>query len=91
MFKKYFLIRNIILHQLNFTSCLLDGLEAAMKIKERNNTTPIVALTAHALAETRQEALRSGMKGVITNPCTFEQLQSACEMYIMNKKHEQSR
>jgi CheY-like chemotaxis protein len=60
----------------------MNGLEAASILQQQLNSTPIVALTAHALAETREEALRSGMKDVITKPCTFEQLQLVCDKYV---------
>ncbi len=69
---------------------VVDGLEAAVALRKQLNPTPIVALTAHALAETREEALKSGMREVITKPCTFEQLQSVCDTYVAkpNSSHE---
>jgi len=51
----------------------MDGLEATRKIRgasgdEFNTDIPIIALTAHAFREDRDECLEAGMNGFITKP-----------------------
>jgi two-component system, sensor histidine kinase and response regulator len=63
---------------------VMDGFEAARRIGEIEATgglhgetaprhTPIIALTAHALAEVREQCLRSGMDDFLVKP--FDELQ----------------
>ena len=54
----------------------MDGLEATRKIRENPewDDIPIVALTAHALAEERDRCLASGMDGYLSKPFRPEHL-----------------
>lgn len=47
---------------------VLNGLEATRKIRDLGCTTPIIILTADALAETREIAMVSGANEVVTKP-----------------------
>lgn len=47
---------------------IMDGLEATKKIREFNQETPIIAMTANAYAEHKIKAYESGMNGYITKP-----------------------
>ncbi len=60
----------------------LDGLEATRQLRDLGFNTPIVALTAHALVETREEAFKNGVNDVIAKPCNFEQLRQVCSTFI---------
>ncbi len=53
-----------------------DGWEATRLIRAdaRTATIPIIALTAHAMAEDHARALSEGCRGFITKPIEFEQL-----------------
>ena len=55
---------------------IMDGLTAANKIRadKRNtvNSIPIVAMTAHALAEDKEKSLEAGMNEHITKPINVE-------------------
>ncbi len=58
---------------------VLDGLEATRRIRAgaagaHNRDIPIIALTAHALAESRRQAEEAGMDEFITKPVDFRQL-----------------
>lgn len=46
----------------------LDGISATRMLRDQGYTSPIIAMTAHALEEDRQRALASGMSGYITKP-----------------------
>ena len=58
----------------------MDGLEATRVIRELEQGTdhhlPIVALTAHAMAEQREECLNAGMDGYLSKPLKAEALES---------------
>ena len=56
---------------------VMDGIEATKKIVERypdGDCPVIVAMTAHALQECREEGLESGMSDYLTKPIKVEDL-----------------
>ncbi|HYL72770.1 MAG TPA: ATP-binding protein, partial [Bryobacteraceae bacterium] len=59
----------------------MDGLEAAAAIREAERKTlehtPIIALTAHAMAGDRDRCLAAGMDGYVSKPIQFEDLLEA--------------
>ena len=68
---------------------VMDGLEATRRIREiesslRPDATaiPIVALTAHALAEVRQTCLDAGMNDFLTKPFDDQQIGDALRRWI---------
>ncbi|MCX8018812.1 MAG: response regulator, partial [Rhodocyclaceae bacterium] len=64
---------------------VMDGYEAARAIRQmggRAASTPIIALTAHALESEQARCLESGMNAVITKPVTLETLRGALERAI---------
>jgi PAS domain S-box-containing protein len=54
----------------------MDGLEATRRIRQdpRFRNLPIIAMTAGAMAEERQETVRAGMDDYITKPIDVEQM-----------------
>jgi CheY-like chemotaxis protein len=50
----------------------LDGLDATRKIREIDKITPIVALTANATTDDRDECFQAGMSEFITKPVSLE-------------------
>jgi signal transduction histidine kinase/CheY-like chemotaxis protein len=64
----------------------MDGLEATAAIRtiERGSGTrvPIVALTAHALAEDRERCLAAGMDAFLTKPLRAPQLNVLLDRYL---------
>jgi len=54
----------------------MDGLEATRIIRERNGrrSTPIIAMTAHAMKGDRDKCLEAGMDGYVSKPIQPEEL-----------------
>ena len=52
----------------------LDGFQAACKIRESGDTTPIVAITAHNLLDFQGDYLSSGVNEILRKPFKEEQL-----------------
>lgn len=57
----------------------MDGYEATQQIRALlgENSPPIIALTAHALASDRIRCLQAGMTGYLTKPVSLERLRQA--------------
>jgi two-component system sensor histidine kinase/response regulator len=59
----------------------MDGLTAAMKIREGERATrthlPIIAMTAHAMKGDREHCLASGMDGYVSKPISRRELEEA--------------
>ena len=64
----------------------MDGLEATRQIREAERATarhtPIIALTAHALAGDRERCLTAGMDGYVTKPIRAAQLLTAIQRLV---------
>ncbi|MGE4132011.1 MAG: response regulator [Bdellovibrionales bacterium] len=60
----------------------MDGKTATRHLRSLGITTPIVALTAHALEEERRECLAAGLDGQITKPVTERDLIHAVESFM---------
>lgn len=62
----------------------MDGLEATRKIraKSRNQDTPILAMTAHAMRGDEQKSLDAGMNGHLTKPIDINALHAALRKWI---------
>ncbi len=61
-----------------------DGLEATATIRQQGLQTPIVAVSADALAERKQAALDAGCDAYITKPIDFDLLINTLEEYLPN-------
>ena len=59
----------------------MDGLDATRIIKEVNQNTPIVALSAYAFDENIREALAAGCNEFMAKPFRVEDLIAICEKY----------
>jgi signal transduction histidine kinase len=61
----------------------LDGFQATSELRSRENgsRTPIIALTAHAMAGDRQRCLDAGMDDYLAKPLDLAQLVQAVEAY----------
>lgn len=63
---------------------VLDGWEATRRIKSnpRTSAIPIIALTAHAMADDRQKAMAAGCDDYDTKPVEFPRLLEKIEQWI---------
>ena len=64
----------------------MDGIETTQQLRQRQKNlsfkTPIIALTAHALAEQRQHLLLSGMDDYLSKPASEQQLLRMLEKWL---------
>ena len=60
----------------------LDGLEATRILRQRGYTTPIVAMTAHALKGDRDRAFQIGFSGYITKPVRPKAIRTELEKWL---------
>ena len=66
----------------------MDGFEATKKIREFNNTTPIIALSAAVMEEDKLKTINSGMNSHIGKPIIISELYAVIKTYfkIVEKK-----
>ena len=69
---------------------ILDGWQATRELKTNPTTKhiPILALTAHAFDDARQEARAVGCDGFVTKPCLPDSLVSEVRAVLDRKKQE---
>jgi two-component system sensor histidine kinase/response regulator len=64
---------------------VMGGAEATSMIREEEKRTgrrtPIIAMTAHAMAGDRERALQSGMDGYVSKPIRFEELRRVIQRH----------
>lgn len=61
---------------------VMDGYEATSRLRKAGYKRPIIALTAHALAEERNKSLRTGCNAHMTKPLDRKQLIARLAEYI---------
>jgi two-component system, cell cycle response regulator DivK len=61
---------------------LLNGYDATKKIKEIRPELPVIAQTAHAMMNDKEEALKSGCNDYISKPISIHQLMEMLNRYL---------
>lgn len=66
---------------------VMEGIEATRRIRALEQQTarprtPVLALTANAMPESRQECLEGGMDGFLTKPIRLNRLQEQLELWL---------
>jgi len=77
--------------------CLMDvhmpkmtGIEATREIRKKNLTLPIIAITAAAFQEDKDECLKAGMNDFITKPVTIDGLKQKLLEWTAPKQEKSS-
>jgi two-component system, cell cycle response regulator DivK len=80
--KAFELAPDLILMDLSLPS--MDGWEATRRLRQdpRTRHTPVIALTAHALASARAKALEAGCDEVVTKPVVPRDLEAVVRLQL---------
>jgi len=62
---------------------VVDGFEATRRLRSQGYDRPIIAMTAYAMEEDRQECLRFGCNDHITKPIDWNQLAAILEKWLV--------
>jgi len=69
---------------------VMDGYEAAKKIRERNSEIPIVALTANAMQEDIEKSMDAGMQAHLSKPIDISSLNAIFLKYLKQAAPKES-
>jgi len=61
---------------------IMNGIEASQTIRKIGVETPIIAMTANAMVEHRNECIRAGMNDFLSKPINLSSLRVIVEKYI---------
>lgn len=61
---------------------VMDGLTATKQIRQFCNVTPIIALTAHAMAKDKQTCIDAGMNAFVSKPIRSKEIQRTLKAVI---------
>ena len=61
---------------------VMDGLEATRTLRERGYSSPIIAVTANVLKESREACNAAGMDGFLSKPIKIADLQGILERFL---------
>ncbi|MDX5628159.1 MULTISPECIES: two-component system sensor histidine kinase RcsC [unclassified Brenneria] len=70
---------DIVLTDVNMPN--MDGYRLTQRLRELEQTFPVIGVTANALAEEKQRCLQSGMDNCLSKPVTLDTLQQSLSYY----------
>lgn len=65
----------------------MDGFDCTIKIRQFNQTTPIIALTANSSEDVRRRALAVGMNDFMTKPFRFEHIKNRLDAVLAQSEN----
>lgn len=68
---------------------IMNGYEAAQRIRQINNSIPIVAMTADVIMDVKEKCEQSGMNDYISKPFDPEKMIDKVKLIIRSSKHSQ--
>ena len=68
---------------------IMNGYEAAQKIRQINSSIPIVAMTADVIMDVKEKCEQSGMNDYISKPFDPEKMIDKVKLIIRSSKHSQ--
>ena len=70
---------------------VMDGIQAANRIRDLDGGIPVVAMTANVMADDKENYLRNGMKSCVGKPFTSQELWHCLMRYFTPINKEESR
>ncbi len=67
----------------------VDGWEIARQIRQSGSTTPIIAITAHAMKGDRESALAAGCNDYIAKPIDIAKVEQQVKYWLTYKSKEE--
>lgn len=65
---------------------IMDGWTVARTLRERSNTTPIIALTAHAMSGDKEKAIAAGCDDYHAKPVDFSRLLNQVDEVLLKRE-----
>jgi CheY-like chemotaxis protein len=69
---------------------LMDGFGALNAIREKGYKTPVIALTAHASKEYRDECIAAGMDDYLSKPIRKDALKATLIKYVKKNRPKEN-
>lgn len=74
--------RTIDLILMDISMPVMDGIAATIKIRQQQVQVPIIALTAHAMAQDKEQCLQAGMNDFVAKPIRSKEIQKVLFSYL---------
>ena len=69
---------------------IMDGWTVARTLRERSDTTPIIALTAHAMSGDKEKAIAAGCDDYHAKPVDFSRLLNQVDEVLLKREEAES-
>ncbi|MNP32107.1 Sensor histidine kinase RcsC [compost metagenome] len=65
----------------------MDGYHLTQRLREMQFTSPVIGVTANALAEEKQRCIEAGMDNCLSKPVTLETLEQTLAFYSQQVRY----